>query len=361
MCTYLPKIHLNFKTNLIKELFEEIKIKSMKRRKEEESKMKEQNVNPINTNEKVSQKVVTLLDGEQEKVSPQMGTLLKEARFQDFKIEYGGYIVHTMSYIDEIYVLTRDVGVLVGLGIIRNDRSSNTYSVRWNNFFSYYSKYCEENKLSYQQTGIDVNIPRIKTNHQSPLELKIPEYLNTKTIFGIANMLDNDIAREFRNDLNNTIIPFFINQSTSEDMNGLRIFGGSGNDIRKNMIQNNSSDPNSVNWFQVEMFSQAISRIALFRNLPEDDVLSHLYEEIKKHEPNIDSFIEQDEKHELLHTVCSYSNLAQLTASLLIHDLYKAAAERNKMNKQQQEYLSRFQIDKPLKTVVEFSIPYTKM
>ena len=109
------------------------------------------------------------------------------------------------------------------------------------------------------------------------------------------------------------------------------------------------------------MFSQAISRIALFRNLPEDYVLSHLYEEIKKHEPNIDSFIEQDEKHELLHTVCSYSNLAQLTASLLIHDLYKAAAERNKMNKQQQEYSSRFQIDKPLKTVVEFSIPYTKL
>ena len=127
MCTYLPKIHLNFKTNLIKELFEEIKIKSMKRRKEEESKMKEQNVNPINTNEKVSQKVVTLLDGEQAKTYPQMGTFLKEARFQDFKIENSGYIIHTMSYIDEIYVLTRDVGILVGLGRIRKDSKGLTY------------------------------------------------------------------------------------------------------------------------------------------------------------------------------------------------------------------------------------------
>ena len=93
-----------------------------------------------------------------------------------------------MSYIDEIYVLTRDVGILVGLGRIRKDSKGLTYSVKWERFLDYYFNYCKESNLSYAQTGIDVNMPRISNGNTSKNELMMPEYLNTKAIFGIANM-----------------------------------------------------------------------------------------------------------------------------------------------------------------------------
>lgn len=252
------------------------------------------------------------------------------------------WIIQTVYYEDEVFINTRDTAVLLGLFELRRE---NKTKIRWESVYKYYESYCKDNYESYQSTGIDIHIPRETNANTSPVELKIPEFLNKKVVIAIGSRLHNKIAKEFVYDLLNVVVPFFDNYATTEDF-GNSINGYDYNhNMRKDMIHD-QSDSESLIAYKVELFSQCISRIAVMRDLTDGDVYRHMLYCLGIPDMELTDIVKDN-------------NLATRAFAILLQDLNQASAERNMMLDRTNAAAAKYNIEnKPLKTVVEFAIPY---
>jgi hypothetical protein len=230
------------------------------------------------------------------------------------------------------------------LGLFELQRNDNL-KIKWSRMFDYYENYCQEQYETYQSSGIDINVPRVTNDNTSPVELKMPEFLNKKVVIAIGSRLHNKIAKEFVYDLLNVVVPFFDNYATTEDF-GNSINGYDYNhNMRKDMIHDQSNADGLAN-YKAELFSQCISRIAVMRDLTDGDVYYHMINCLGTPGMGLIDIVRDN-------------NLATRAFAILVQDLNQASAERNMMLDHTNAAAAKYNIEnKPLKTVVEFSIPY---
>ena len=230
-------------------------------------------------------------------------------------------------------------------GLFEKMKTSNRIKVRWNSFYNHYKNYCEFQNLSYISTGIDINNPRIQDGNTSPVELKIPEFLNKGVVISILSKLHNRIAQDCNRTLLNIVIPFFDNYASTEDFaNSINGYDYNHN-MRKDMIHD-QSDADGLANYKAEYLSQLISRIAVMRDLKDSDVFYHMIHCLGVSNMELIDIVKDN-------------NLATKAFAILVQDLNYASAERNKILDRTNAAAAKYNTEnRPLKTVVEFAIPY---
>lgn len=119
------------------------------------------------------------------------------------------------------------------LGLIKKDynhpytnMTTNDYIVRWDRLFGHLKK-VEEEFLKWEGRGLGFfeNNESSSNSRPSDIELRIPEYIDTQVIYIIAGGLQNPVASEFRFNLIQNVIPFFVANANEELIRRTRIVG----------------------------------------------------------------------------------------------------------------------------------------
>lgn len=110
-----------------------------------------------------------------------------------------------------VFIHREDVGKI--LGLYRYDE--NKY--RWDRMLDSFNQVIQS--YSIQDPGFTVNnTTSAKRGPGSRYELQIPEYIRKEVIYKMANNLDNDIAKQYVDDVVNKVIPFFERNASPEEI-----------------------------------------------------------------------------------------------------------------------------------------------
>jgi len=100
------------------------------------------------------------------------------------------------------------------------------YIVKWDRLYKHL-KNVQNEFVQWEGRGIgffDDNCPSSRSRPSS-IEMLIPDYIDTQVLYIIAGGLQNSIAKEFRYNLIQNVIPFFIENANEELIRRTRIVG----------------------------------------------------------------------------------------------------------------------------------------
>lgn len=116
---------------------------------------------------------------------------------------------------NDIYLNSKDAAFMIGLYF-----DDGKYPrIRWNLVFKYFKMYSSMFGYNVANEGFDFRDPSNKAGVSSKYEVMVPEYIPFKIVFMMANNLNNPRACKFRFDIIFTILPFFIDNASQEEIN----------------------------------------------------------------------------------------------------------------------------------------------
>ena len=116
----------------------------------------------------------------------------------------------------DIYLNSKDAAFMIGL--YREDENYRC-TIRWELLYKYFRQYSIMFNYNSLTQGFDFRNPSNKAGFHSKYEVMIPEYIPFKIVFMMANNLTNPRACKFRFDIIFTILPYFINNAPTEEIN----------------------------------------------------------------------------------------------------------------------------------------------
>lgn len=285
-----------------------------------------------------------------------------------------GYQYEVVYKDNHVYIERTACAIQLGLIGIRTNRNNKKF-IRWDQMRKFF-------KMAICELGLEENESGYTASHKEYQpncginEKEIPQYILESVIIAMANLLNNETAKQFRRDINNIIIPFFRQNASEDDIAKVKFLQGLQPIQNWKAREQIGQVPNEYNNYAYNNLVGMFEHVTVLRCWPAEYVLEDLLDALSNNNSSkrdqihhvVDSTIAEWCRNRIrdssvpmtyrdyfavfsnkMHDMCNLSVMILNKYIMDAEEYRKMVNER--MNKASEKYNAE---NKPLKTVIEF-------
>lgn len=270
-----------------------------------------------------------------------------------------------------IFIERKAAAIQLGLVSVRTNRNNKTF-IRWDSMRKYYKMAICELGMSENESGHTITVGEYQPNC-GVNEKEIPEYIHQAIIISMANILNNEVAKQFRRDITSIIVPYFQQHAANDEICKVDFLAGMQAATNWKMREDLRGIPYEYNNYIYKTMVAMFDYVCNIRIWPDEYLLEELMKEVSDFDENKRRYLQAviDNRLQVMMATgqrdmssVTYRDylgifsihLYELTGKIFyVLNQFIRESETTRRNINNEDQSQKYNKDgKPLKTVVEF-------